>query len=66
MKPIWGAWRNEGGIWSRFRQWWVCDHRGHDAGPDEEQCKRCGARRVRLTSVYPGVKGHDGDPKPAA
>ena len=69
MKPLWGSWdRTEDGVISRFFQWWVCDDKtiGHAAGPNDERCKRCGARRVRLTVVYPGVKGQNGDPKPAA
>ena len=58
MKVLWGAWdRTDDGWFSAFKQYWICDANGHDAGPDEERCRRCGARRVKLTVRYPGVKG---------
>ncbi len=60
MNTIWGPWqKTEDGIVSRFRQWWTCDNPliGHDATIEDERCKRCGARRSKTITVYPGIKG---------
>jgi hypothetical protein len=63
MKTIWGPWQDtEDGIRSRLRQWWTCDQptkgANHKAGPEDERCTHCGARRSKL-KAYPGIQRPD-------